>query len=108
MVTSTTNKKYLGQHRIMGQGDSASVLAQAKVWKMGEYFCISHFSYCTIGSKDPPKPALPIVRYCLRIEYVAIIENVSLHNGNYVLLRLTHSCSRGTAQCKKAYRCAIE
>ena len=27
----------LRQHRIMGQGDSASVLAQAKVWKMREY-----------------------------------------------------------------------
>ena len=28
----------LRQHRIMGQGDSASVLAQAKVWKMREYW----------------------------------------------------------------------
>ena len=29
--------------------------------------CISHFSYCTIGVKDLPKPAAPIVRCCLRI-----------------------------------------
>ena len=28
----------IGQHRIMGQGDSASVLAQAKVRKMREYW----------------------------------------------------------------------
>ena len=28
----------LGQHRLMGQGDSASVLTRAKVWKMREYW----------------------------------------------------------------------
>ena len=26
----------------------------------------SHFSYCTIGTKDPPKPAAPVVRCFLR------------------------------------------
>ena len=31
-------EKLLGQHRIMGQGDSASVLTRAKVWKMREYW----------------------------------------------------------------------
>ena len=29
---------FLRQHRIMGQGDSASVLTRAKVWKMREYW----------------------------------------------------------------------
>ena len=31
-------EKILRQHRIMGQGDSASVLHQEKVWKMREYW----------------------------------------------------------------------
>ena len=35
------------------------ILNQANVWKMREYFCISLFSYCTIGAKDPLKPAAP-------------------------------------------------
>ena len=33
----------------------------------GIVVCISHFSYCTIGAKDPPKSAAPIVRCCLNI-----------------------------------------
>ena len=36
-----------------------------KYEKCGNTGCISHFSYCTIGAKDPPKPAAPIVRCCL-------------------------------------------
>ncbi len=35
-----------------------------KYGKCGNTGCISHFSYCTIGSKDPRKPAAPIVRCC--------------------------------------------
>ena len=35
-----------------------------KYGKCGNTGCISHFSYCTIGAKDPPKPAAPIVRCC--------------------------------------------
>ena len=38
------------------------VLTQAKGWKMREYFV--YFPFCTIGAKDPPKPAVPIVRCC--------------------------------------------
>ena len=38
-----------------------------KYEKCGNTGCISHFSYCTIGAKDPPKPAVPIVRCCLII-----------------------------------------
>ena len=37
-----------------------------KFWKCGNTLCISHFSYCTDGAFDPPKPAAPIVRCCLR------------------------------------------
>ena len=36
-----------------------------KYGKCGNTGCIFHFSYCTIGSKDPTKPAAPIVRCCL-------------------------------------------
>ena len=39
-----------------------------KYGKCGNTLCISHFSYCTIGAKDPPKPAAPIVRCCPKIE----------------------------------------
>ena len=34
--------------------------------KCGNTGCISHFSYCTIGAKDPPKPAVPTQRCCLK------------------------------------------
>ena len=37
-----------------------------KYEKCGNTGCISHFSYCALGAKDPPKPAVPIVRCCLR------------------------------------------
>ena len=37
-----------------------------KYEKCGNTLCISHFSYCTIGAKDPSKPAAPIVRCCLK------------------------------------------
>ena len=36
-----------------------------KFGKCGNTGCIAHFSYCTIGAKDPLKPAAPIVRCCL-------------------------------------------
>ena len=35
-----------------------------KYEKCGNTGCISHFSYCTIGAKDPLKPVAPIVRCC--------------------------------------------
>ena len=38
-----------------------------KYEKCGNTGCISHFSYCTIGAKAPPKPAAPIVRCCLKL-----------------------------------------
>ena len=37
-----------------------------KYGKCGNTLCISHFSHCTIGAKDPSKTAAPIVRCCLR------------------------------------------
>ena len=37
-----------------------------KYEKCGNTLCISHFSYCTIGVKDLPKPAVPIMRCCLK------------------------------------------
>ena len=41
-----------------------------KYEKCGNTLCISHFSYCTVGAKDPPKPAAPIMRCCL-ISYIS-------------------------------------
>ena len=35
-----------------------------KYEKCGNTGCISHFLYCALGAKDPPKPAVPIVRCC--------------------------------------------
>ena len=35
-----------------------------KYGKCGNTRCISRFSYCTIGAKDPVKPAAPIARCC--------------------------------------------
>ena len=37
----------------------ARFLLKRKHEKCGNTGCISHFSYCTIGAKDPPKPAAP-------------------------------------------------
>ena len=37
-----------------------------KYEKCGNTGCIPHFSYCTIGPKDPLKLAVSIVRCCLR------------------------------------------
>ena len=45
-----------------------------KYEKCGNTECISHFSYGTIGAKDPPNPAVPIVQCCLNIPKINIDE----------------------------------
>ena len=55
-----------------------------KYEKCGNTGCISHFSYCTIGAKDPPKPAVPIVRCCLKYKdghAWHLVGDISLCNG---------------------------
>ena len=44
---------FIGQYRIMGQGDSASVLTQAKVWKMQEYWMYFPFFILLDWGKRP-------------------------------------------------------
>ena len=34
--------------------------------------CISRFQNCADGAKDPPKPAVPIVRCCLNSKYISL------------------------------------
>ena len=58
----------------MGQGDSARDFALIESMKNVGTGCISHFSYCTIGVKDLPKPAAPIMRCCPKV-YPAIPKN---------------------------------
>ena len=40
-----------------------------KCGKCGNTGCISHFSHCTIGTKDPAKAEASIVRCCLKEPY---------------------------------------
>ncbi|MDY3773202.1 MAG: hypothetical protein SO002_09390, partial [Candidatus Faecousia sp.] len=48
-------------HRIMGQGDSASVLTRAKVWKMREYWMyFPFFMLHDWGQKIRRSPQLPL------------------------------------------------
>ena len=59
-------RKILRQYRIMGQGDSARDFDASEGMKnAGILDVFPIFSYCTIGTKDLPKPAVPIVRCCL-------------------------------------------
>ena len=40
---------------------------------MGNTGCIPHFSYCTIGAKDPPKPAAPLCGVALNKTDIAVL-----------------------------------
>ena len=51
----------------MGQGDSARDFdTSERMENAGILDVFPIFSYCTIGTKDPPKPAVPTQRCCLK------------------------------------------
>ena len=56
-----------------------------KYEKCGNTGCISHFSYCTIGAKDPPKPAVPTQRCCLNFKIAA-----KRHHILYLISRILY------------------
>ena len=71
----------------MGQGDSVRDFDPSESMENAGILCVfPHFSYCTIGAKDPPKPAAPIVRCCLNIpcfqEKIQIFHCVLFHMGH--------------------------
>ena len=64
-----------------------------KYGKCGNTGCIPHFSYCTIGAKDPPKPAVLIVRCCLNMKIIKRRVSMIFHSENY-------GCQIGTGACR--------
>ena len=57
-----------------------------KYEKCGNTGCIFHFSYCALGAKDPPKPAVPIVRCCLNSFFTIIPLIMPCENGRLALV----------------------
>ena len=81
----------------IGEPLNSSVSAGQRVFspscaaqKMGK---ISAFSYCTIGAKDPPKPAVLIVRCCLNMKIIKRRVSMIFHSENY-------GCQIGTGACR--------
>ena len=74
--------------------------SKRKYGKCGNTLCISHFSYCTIGAKDPPKPAAPIMRCCPLIKWA----RASLVKAFTIILVCNTVVLCGAAQDETAVR----
>ena len=77
-----------------------------KYEKCGNTGCISHFSYCALGAKDPPKPAVPIVRCCLSTGWAGCARFPRRTDGWYGRRRTWRRwrCSSGTCGRSSAGR----
>ena len=70
-----------------------------KYEKCGNTGCISHFSYCTVGAKDPPKPAAPIVRCCPKVHTCDFADEACLESGDAFQVCDFHDIKLGIMIC---------